>query len=324
MSGVRRFLSSWQNILGLAIVTFYLILAIAAPRLSPMVDPENPSAFQSVGRITDSTPRPPGPQALLGTLPGQIDIFHALVWGSRSALAFGLTVALVSALIGVLVGATGAYLGRLPNNLSMRITDAFLAVPLVAGVFFFQQIFNIIAKPAGSGVIKGSLLWIGQPLSPLYPWLASVDPMLLAFIAFAWMPYARIVNGLVLQTKETDYVHASRAMGAGHTRIILRHLVPNSITPVVVLVARDIGMVVLLQATFHFIGMGGSSPWGEMLVVGRNWIIGPGGNPLAFWWVFLPATLALLLFGIGWNLLGDGLNDWLNPRTGWKTDMWQT
>ena len=317
MSGLRRFLSSWQNILGLTIVAFYLLMAIAAPRLSPMVDPENPSAFQSVGRITDRTPRPPSPQAPLGTLPGQLNIFHALIWGSRSALAFGLTVALLSALIGVLVGAASAYLGGWPNNLSMRVTDAFIAVPLVASVFFFQQLFAIIAKPVTFEFGYGYSLyssWLMQSLSPIYPWLASVDPMLLAFIAFTWMPYARIVNTLVLHTKETDYVHASRAMGAGHARIILRHLVPNSITPAVVLVARDIGMVVLLQATFTFIGIGGNSPWGEMLVIGRNWIIGPGGNPLAFWWVFLPATLALLLFGIGWNLLGDGMNDWLNPR----------
>ena len=316
MSGLRRFLSSWQNILGLAIVAFYLLMAIAAPRLSPMVDPENPSAFQIVGRITDHMPRPPSPQAPLGTLPTQVDIFHALIWGSRSALAFGLTVALLSALIGILVGAAGAYLGGWSNNISMRVTDAFLAVPLVAGLFFFQQLFSIVVLPNGSNVNPGAAWWVGQwfLVSPIFPWLAGVDPMLLAFIFFLWMPYARIVNGLVLQNKETDYVHASRAMGASHARIILRHLIPNSITPAVVLVARDIGMVVLLQATFTFIGIGGNSPWGEMLVIGRNWIIGPGGNLLAWWWVFIPATLALLMFGIGWNLLGDGMNDWLNPR----------
>jgi peptide/nickel transport system permease protein len=84
---------------------------------------------------------------------------------------------------------------------------------------------------------------------------------------------------------------------------------------VIVLVARDVGGMVLLQATFTFIGLGGNSLWGMLLVRGRDWILGPGGNILTFWWVFMPATLALVLFGVGWNLLGDGLNEVLNPRT---------
>jgi len=324
MSGLRRFLSNWQNILGLAIVAFYFFMAIAAPLLSPVQNPNYSSTFQSVGLTVDSVPHPPAPQAPLGTLPGQIDIYHALVWGSRSALTFGLTVALVSAIFGVLVGAASAYFGGWINDLVMRITDAFLAVPIIAGVFFFRQLLVFIAQSAISGINLGENQALNRLLNQSIVMPTSVDPMLLAFIAFTWMAYARIINTLVLNTKKTDYVHASRAMGASHARIILRHLIPNSITPAVVLVARDIGAVVLLQATFRFIGMGGTSAWGEMLVLGRNWIIAPGGNLLAWWWVFIPATLALLLFGIGWNLLGDGLNDWLNPRTGWKTDMWQT
>ena len=96
--------------------------------------------------------------------------------------------------------------------------------------------------------------------------------------------------------------------------IILRHIIPNSISPSVVLAARDVGSMVILQATFTFVGLAGGSVWGQMLVMGRNWIIGPGGNILHFWWTFLPATLALVFFGIGWNLLGDGINDLLDPH----------
>jgi peptide/nickel transport system permease protein len=268
-----------------------------------------------VGLTADSIPHPPFSQAPLGTLPGQIDIYHALVWGTRSALAFGLTVALAAAIIGVLVGSISAYFGGWFNSLVMRITDAFLAVPIIASVFFFRQLLVFVAQPAGGGINLGENQALNRLLSQPIGLPTLVDPMLVAFIMFTWMTYARIVNTLVLNTKKTDYVHASRAMGASHARIILRHLIPNSVTPAVVLVARDIGAVVLLQATFRFIGMGGTSAWGEMLVLGRNWIIAPGGNLLAFWWIFIPATLALLLFGIGWNLLGDGLNDWLNPRT---------
>jgi peptide/nickel transport system permease protein len=142
----------------------------------------------------------------------------------------------------------------------------------------------------------------------------SIDPVLIAFILFSWMPYARIMNSVVRRVRNMDYIEASRALGAGHARLIFRHLIPNSITPIIVMAAKDVGGMVLLQATFTFIGLGGNSPWGLMLVRGRDWIISPGGI-LTFWWVFLPATLALILFGIGWNLLGDGLNDALNPRT---------
>ena len=110
------------------------------------------------------------------------------------------------------------------------------------------------------------------------------------------------------------FMDAARALGASYLRIIFRHLLPNTISPAIVLAARDIGSLVLLQATFTFTGMGGGSDWGELLVLGRSYIFGPGGNPFRYWWVFFPATLTLVLFGIGWKLLGDGFTDWWNPR----------
>ena len=137
---------------------------------------------------------------------------------------------------------------------------------------------------------------------------------MIAFILFSWMPYARIMNTLVQKIKQAEYIQAVRALGAGHPRIIFRHLIPNAIPPVIVLAARDVGAMVLLQAIFTFIGFGGNSPWGMVLVKGRDWIVTAGGI-FTYWWVFLPVTLALILFGIGWNLLGDGLNDALNPHT---------
>jgi peptide/nickel transport system permease protein len=81
-----------------------------------------------------------------------------------------------------------------------------------------------------------------------------------------------------------------------------------------VLAARDVGSMVILQATFTFIGLDGSSTWGNMLVMGRDWVLGPGGDIFAYWWVYIPATLVLVLFGVGWNLLGDGLSELLDPR----------
>jgi len=103
-------------------------------------------------------------------------------------------------------------------------------------------------------------------------------------------------------------------MGAKSSRIILRHLIPNSVAPSIVLAARDVGGMVVIQAAFTFIGLDGSSTWGNILTIGRDWILGPGGGIITYWWVYVPATLALIMFGIGWNLLGDGLSELLDPR----------
>jgi peptide/nickel transport system permease protein len=226
-----------------------------------------------------------------------------------------------TAVVGVLIGTISAYFGGFLNNILMRITDAFLAFPVIAGVVLIRQLLSIALANAGAylswrGIPTALTMYVQIP-EELPFWLDllnKLNPVLIAFILFSWMPYARIMNTVVLRIKQTQYIQAARALGAGHSTIIFRHLIPNSITPVIVLAARDVGGMVLLQATFTFIGLGGESLWGNLLVWGRDYIITPGGL-LTYWWVFLPATLALVLFGIGWNLLGDGLNDLLNPRT---------
>jgi peptide/nickel transport system permease protein len=320
----RRFLSHWQNWLGLLLVVGFVFVAIAAPVLSPE-DPDNPGPIKSIGRATDHRPRPPSEEAPLGTLPGQISIYHSLVWGTRSAVSFGLAVTAFTAVVGVLIGTTSAYFGGLYNDLMMRFTDAFLAFPVIAGVVLIQQLVSITLYTAGARLymtgmgsfthLSPGTIYLPEEPSLFLVFLFNLNPVMIAFILFSWMPYARMMNTVVMQIKQTEYVQAARALGAGHARLIFRHLIPNAIAPVIVLAARDVGGMVLLQATFTFIGLGGDSLWGMLLVRGRDWIIGPGGNILAYWWVFVPATLALVLFGVAWNLLGDGLNDVLNPRT---------
>jgi peptide/nickel transport system permease protein len=324
MRNLRRFLSHRQNWLGLLLVAVFVFVAFAAPVLSPH-DPKQPGPLKIVGRAVDHQPRPPSQIAPLGTLPGQVSIYHTLVWGTRSALVFGLAVAVFTAVVGILVGTTSAYFGGLINDLVMRITDAFLAFPVIAGVVLIQQLVSISLYHAGIRVYMGGTIGIissaggytelPEKLPLIMDLLFKLDPVMVAFILFSWMPHARIMNTVVLRIKQTEYIQAARALGAGHATIIFRHLIPNAIAPVIVLGARDVGGMVLLQATFTFIGLGGDSLWGMLLVRGRDWIIGPGGNILTFWWVFLPATLALVLFGVSWNLLGDGLNEVLNPRT---------
>ncbi len=324
MKKKHRFFTRWQNLLGLILVLLYIAVAVGAPLLSPL-DPENPGPIKYLGRTTDYTPRSPTDAPPLGTLSTQISVYHALVWGTRSAVVFGILVASITALIGSLIGAVSGYFGGFINNLLMRVTDAFLSFPIIAGVVLISQLVtNMLANaglelfPTGYGLFMqftadGQVFYELQDFPKLVVYLLKIDPVLIAFILFSWMPYARIMNTVVRRVRNTDYIEASRALGAGHSRLIFRHLIPNSITPIIVMAAKDVGGMVLLQATFTFIGLGGNSPWGLMLVRGRDWIISPGGI-LTYWWVFLPATLALILFGIGWNLLGDGLNDALNPR----------
>jgi peptide/nickel transport system permease protein len=236
-------------------------------------------------------------------MPGQYDIYHTLVWGTRSALRFGLIVALSAAVLGVLIGAFSGYLGGVVNGLTMRVTDAFLTFPTIAGVWLFRQLMPVPGY-------DDSLTWAQKLIVDL-----KLHPVMITLILFSWMPYARIINANVSQLKQREYVIAARSVGAGNVRIILRHLLPNALAPAIVLAARDVGAMVILEAAFTFIGIGGNTEWGILLATGRDYVIGVAGNPLAYWWTFLPATLTLVLFGVGWNLLGDGLNALLNPRT---------
>jgi peptide/nickel transport system permease protein len=142
----------------------------------------------------------------------------------------------------------------------------------------------------------------------------KLNPIMIALILFSWMPSARIVNTTVAQLRTAEFVTAARSIGASESRIIFRHLLPNAISPAIVYLARDIGGVVVIASALTFIGFGGDIAWAIMLVSSREFVIGLSGNPFVYWWSFLPIALAITLFALAWNLLGDGLNVALNPR----------
>ncbi len=325
MRHIRHFFLRWQNWLGFLLVLLFVIAAVAAPVLSPM-DSKDPGIFQKVGRTRADRlapgPRPPSDVAPLGTLPYQFDVFHTLVWGTRDALSFGLMVVLISGVFGVVFGAVAGYAGGFVNTVMMRISDAFLAFPVIAGVVFLQQLMATAIEAAGGIYLfntQNSNYPGGTPLvmttgeaSLIQIILGIINPLMLSLILFSWMPYARLINGTVMSLKSSEFIQASRALGASSIRTIFRHLIPNSIAPSIVLMARDVGGVVLLQATFTFVQLGGNSPWGDMLYRGRDWILSASGL-FKYWWVYLPTTSAVMLFAIAWNLLGDGLNDLLDP-----------
>ncbi|MBV5347598.1 hypothetical protein JZU46_05220, partial [bacterium] len=148
MKRIKRFFSHWQNWLGILIALSFSVVALTAPLLS-QPNKTTQGAFKKVGRSTDFTPHPPSENAILGTLPGQIDVFHALVWGARDATVFGLSVALGAFLFGSLFGAISGYAGGIVNNLMMRIADAFLTFPVLAGVVFLQQMVAVTIEALG-------------------------------------------------------------------------------------------------------------------------------------------------------------------------------
>jgi ABC-type dipeptide/oligopeptide/nickel transport system permease subunit len=315
----QRFFLLWQNWIAFLLILGYLSVAVLAPYLSPN-DPDHPGAFIPVGKVFVGEPQPPDEKAILGTLPFGIDVYHPLVWGSRGALLFGLIVTSSTALFGVIYGAVSGFAGNRLSSLMLRVADSFLAFPPIAGVVLLQQLFvTSITAVGGYFLPTGEIFSFSQePLEVtlIQSLLETIDPLMLSLIAFSWMPYARLIHSIVLTLKQTEFVQAAQALGGGPFWIIRKHLLRNSIGPAIVLAARDIGGVVLLQATLTFIGIGGGSIWGEMLAQGRNWVIGPGGSMLRYWWVFLPPTFAVMLFGITWNMLGDGLNDVLEPTSG--------
>ena len=308
----RRFLRRKQNWFGIALAALFAAVALAAPLLSPH-DPELPGAFKIVGRYTDPIPHPPGYDAgaPLGTLPGQFDVYHALVWGARDAVRFGLSVAVGAFAFGVLYGAIAGYAGGGLNTLMMRIADGFLTFPPIAGAVFLMQLAASAIVGLGgqyffNPATHSNVIFYEGPRPFLVTFVETVDPLLISLILFGWMPHARLVNSIVLVLKQSEFILAARAIGCSPWRVITRHLLPNAISPAIVLAARDVGSAVILQATMAVIGLGSSSPWGILLANGRNWIV---GGVLTYWWVYAPATVLMLLFGITWNLIGDGLND---------------
>lgn len=326
MSNWRRFFSQKQILLGLMIILAFAGVALAAPSLSPPDEDGGSDAYKLVGRRFDYLPNPPSEEHPLGTTlrrdemainlpqtglapPPQMDMYHTLIWGARSAFRIGLTITILTASFGVFVGLVSGYVGGLANGLLMRITDAFLAFPAIAGVWLFDRaIFSQISVSAFFDQAPEPSLLQGIQNA------LGLDSIMLALIVFSWMPYARLINTTVSQLKKVDFVLAAQALGASGPRIVFRHLLPNAIAPAIVLAARDVGSMVIMVSAFSFIGLGGTAAWGVILLGGRDFIIGVGGNPFAYWWVFLPVALALILFGVGWNLLGDGINTFLNPR----------
>ena len=293
MSGFKYFLYQMRrnplSIAGLTIILIFVVIGLLAPVIAPT--PEGARSSYQIPRDGYSpTPRAPSEEHIFGTTQGQYDIYYGVIWGTRSAFRVGILVIGVTLLIGISLGAIAGYFGGVIDEIIMRITDIFLAFPAL-----------ILAMA------------ITVALGP------SLNSVIIALIIVQWPSYTRLVRGDILAVREEDYVQATRGVGSSHFRTIVRHILPNSIYPTLIMASLDIGAVVLSAAALSFLGLGapeGYADWGQMVQFARNWIIGPSGNPLAYWYAVTIPGLFILFFVLGWNLLGDAFRDILDPRLG--------
>jgi len=271
MKTYKRFFRNSGTVIGLAIVILLILIAIFAPFIA-----SDPFAQNTSGRLAA-----PSMEHWFGTDSLGRDVYSRVVYGSRISLRLGFVVVSLSIIMGTLVGLFAALLGGIWDDILMRITDIFLAFPAL-----------ILAMA------------IAAALGP------SLTNVMIAVSAVTWPIYARLMRAQVLGLVNQEFVSAARALGAGEVRIAWRHLLPNSLTPLMVQASFDVGGAILTAAGLSFIGFGAQPPiseWGAMVSDTRNFI------GIAPWASSFPA-IAILITVLAFNLLGDGLRDVLDPR----------
>jgi peptide/nickel transport system permease protein len=265
--------------IGLVIITLFFIVAIFAPLIAPY-DPrvQNPARGSQPleERLKPSRDHPLGLDDL-----GR-DVMSRIVYGARISMRVGVTVVLISSLIGVIIGAVSGYYGGWVDR------------------FFSGFLFNVfLAFP--------SILLAIAMVAFLGP---SLNNLILALSVIGWVGYARLMRGQVLKVREYDFVTAARALGAGDVRILLRHILPNAIQPLIVQASLGMAGAVLSEASLSFLGLGVPPPapsWGSMLNDARNYLrVAP--HLLIF------PGLAVMLTVMAFNFVGDGLREWLDPK----------
>ncbi len=267
----RRFLRNPGTLIGTGLSIALILLALMAPLLAG--DPLHQNLSERL--------QGPSAQHWFGTDQLGRDVWSRVVWGSRISLRIGFVVVAVSLFTGGVVGLAAGMLGGFWDELLMRVTDIFLAFPAL-----------ILAMA------------ISAALGP------SLTNVMIAVAAVSWPNYARLLRAQVLAVRTLDYVEASRALGAARLRQAFLHVLPNTLTPLLVQASFDIGSAILTAAGLGFIGFGAQPPtpeWGAIVSETRNFI-----NEAP--WASSAPAIAILLTVLAFNLLGDGLRDVLDPR----------
>ncbi|MBF8284189.1 MAG: putative ABC transporter permease protein [Anaerolineales bacterium] len=265
-------LRSPLTVAGLVLIVVFSLSALLASVLAPA----NPLDQKLSQRL-----KPPSPAHWLGTDQLGRDVLSRLLFGARISLTVGLVVVGTAGTFGTLVGLVAGYTGGLVDEALMRVTDVFLAFPAL-----------ILAMA------------IAGALGP------SLNNAMIAIAVVTWPVYARLVRGQVLSLREREFVEAARSLGASTARILWRHILPNTLAPILVQASFDMGGAILSAAGLSFIGFGAQPPtpeWGVMISDGRKYVSTQS-------WLSLFPGLAILLTVAAFNLIGDGLRDSLDPR----------
>lgn len=268
----HRLGSSYHAIAGLAILGTIVLAALFAP----IIAPDDPLTMTMSDQFLAPSWEHP-----FGTDEFGRDILSRVIYGARYSLRVGVLATLLAVGGGTLLGLIAGYFGGWIDSLGQKLTDVMLAFP---GLLLALAIIAIL----GTG-LQNVLLALGIGGIPYY---------------------ARLMRGQVLSLKQREFIEAARVVGSGHTRIMLRHLFPNTLSPLIVVASLDLGANILAAASLSFIGLGAQPPtpeWGAMLSAGRDFMRDQ-------WWIATFPGLAIVVTVLGFNLLGDGLRDSLDPR----------
>lgn len=281
----NRLKHNWLAMIGLGIVLIMILTAIFAPFLAT----KNPLETD----LNHSFEKPSS-EYLMGTdLLGR-DIYSRIVYGARVSLIVGVIATSIMIVLGLIFGGLAAYYGGFIETIIMRLADVFFAFPYVLGAIALITVLGSDSKPGLS----------------FYIIFNNVRNIFIAIGILGWPTIARVFRSSILSVKETEYILAARALGANDLRIMARHILPNSIQPIIVYGTMTIGAAIITEAALSFLGIGVQPPtpaWGYMLAASRTYFF------RASWTMYFPG-LAIVITVLGFILLGDGLRDALDPR----------
>ncbi len=258
--------------IGLVVISLWLLILVAGPLIAPY----NPNAVLLTDRLL-----PPSGMHFFGTDDLGRDVFSRVLYGVQLSLPTGVAVVIIAVTAGTLFGATAAYVGGRTEEAMMRVADVVLAFPPLI-------LAMAIAAALGIGVVNA----------------------IVAMVVVWWPQYARLARSLVLVQRDQEYVQAAHVLGYGPVRTLVRHILPNALGPLIVLMTLDVGNAIITFAGLSFLGLGVTPPtaeWGAMVSAGRLLI--------DQWWVAAFPGLAIISVVLGFNYLGDGVRDWLDPQS---------
>lgn len=318
MTIIKKLLKNPTSLAGIIMLAMFLIIAIAAPLFAPV--PERSRDPYLVPRDGFSTtPNPPSEDHPFGTTEGQYDIYYGVIWGARTAFRIGVVITFLTTSIGIIVGSISGFYGGWVDELMMRVTEIFQAFPFLLAAITMTSVLQTIygRGEAGALIFMAKIvafLTFGQSFAEdLDPVQLQILTGMLAIIFFGWMTEARVMRGNILAVKEYEYALAARTVGASDMRILFRHLLPNAVFPILVISSMNIGAYVLTFAALSFLGLGaqrGYADWGQMISFARNWV----PSLVEYWYIVVFPGVAIVLFVLAWNLVGDALRDILDPR----------